>query len=198
MGFDDIANVAKRIVTMTWGDGAARGLSSSTQEIGENVIRSKENNAAQMLIHNLKQNGASFNEEGLNEMFKSGSLDFSSRDDILKNIEGHMTEDSRQKAMSASSKAIDSYRSNGEKLKAYMDAGATEKAAEAYLGREGKGLGAHNLARGYFGDRNHGMQRIATAAGGTVAAGVGVRYLQGGNMTTTSTGEKNIAGIPFI
>lgn len=70
---------------------------------------------------------------------------------------------------------------------------------QAFIGREGKeGLGIMGTARGYFGDEKYGVQRVKIAAGAVAGAGVATRYLQGGNLTTTAQGERNIAGIPFI
>lgn len=70
---------------------------------------------------------------------------------------------------------------------------------QKFIGREGKqGLGAFGTARGYFGDETYGKQRMKIAAGAVAGAGVATRYLQGGNLTTTAQGERNIAGIPFI
>lgn len=70
---------------------------------------------------------------------------------------------------------------------------------QKFIGREGKqGLGAFNTARGYFGDEEYGATRLKTTLGAGAAAAVGMRYLSGGNLTTTAQGERNIAGIPFI
>lgn len=70
---------------------------------------------------------------------------------------------------------------------------------QAFIGREGKdGLGAFGTAKGYFGDAEFGSQRMKIAAGAVAGTGIAMRYLQGGNLTTTAQGERNIAGIPFI
>lgn len=72
---------------------------------------------------------------------------------------------------------------------------------QRFIGREGKeGLGPIGTVKGYFGDETDGVgtKRIKIAAGAVVGAGVATRYLQGGNLTTTAQGERNIAGIPFI
>lgn len=72
---------------------------------------------------------------------------------------------------------------------------------QRFIGREGKeGLGPIGAVKGYFGDETDGVgaKRIKIAAGAVVGAGVATRYLQGGNLTTTAQGERNIAGIPFI
>lgn len=70
---------------------------------------------------------------------------------------------------------------------------------QAFIGREGKdGLGLVGTARGYFGDAELGSQRMKIAAGTVAGTGIAMRYLQGGNLTTTAQGERNIAGVPFI
>lgn len=70
---------------------------------------------------------------------------------------------------------------------------------QKFIGREGKeGLGVFGTARGYFSDETYGSARLKTTLGAGAAAAVGMRYLSGGNLTTTAQGERNIAGIPFI
>lgn len=70
---------------------------------------------------------------------------------------------------------------------------------QSFIGREGKdGLGAFNTARGYFGDEEFGKARRNVALVGGAGVAVGARVLSGGNLTTNSLGEKDIAGIPFI
>ena len=188
-----------RIVKGTWGDGASKGLMSSFEEIGGNVVSGKERSAAQSVIYDLKRNGAKFNEEGLSEFMKTKESGLMNRDEVLENIQGHISDDTRTKALNASSKKISAYQAGGNKISQYMESGATVEAAEAYLGRkEGTGLGGMNIVAGYFGDAEHGMHRVKTAAAGTAVGAVGARYLQGGNMTTNANGEKDIAGIPFF
>jgi hypothetical protein len=68
-----------------------------------------------------------------------------------------------------------------------------------YFGRNAnKGIGIKNTAKGYFFDPTYGGTRTKATIGAAAAGAVGVRYLSGGNMTTNSLGEKDIAGIPFI
>lgn len=77
--------------------------------------------------------------------------------------------------------------------------GIGDEAFQKFIGREGKdGLGIMGTAKGYFGDSELGSDRIKIAAGGVAGASIAIRHLQGGNMTTTAQGERNIAGIPFI
>ena len=59
-------------------------------------------------------------------------------------------------------------------------------------------MGYINFAKGYFGDKQYGGTRIKTVLGAGAATAVGVRYLSGGNLTTNTQGERDIAGIPFI
>ena len=199
---DDFTRVAKNIATTAWGDGAAKGLMSTGQEMGRNVVMAKEASAATDIMLNLEKNGATFNKESLEQLTKSKFMkedgSHMNRDDIMSAFENSMTESSRAQALNASGDAIKAYKESGEKLNKYIEGQGSESAAATYLGREGKGLGGFNMTKGYFGDAEHGWQRAKVAAGGTAATAVGMRYLQGGNITTTATGEKNIAGIPFV
>lgn len=68
----------------------------------------------------------------------------------------------------------------------------------SFIGREKPGIGYGNVIKGYFGDETYGKVRRRTALGVGAAAAVGTRYLSGGNITTNSMGERDIAGIPFI
>lgn len=59
-------------------------------------------------------------------------------------------------------------------------------------------MGYLKFAKGYFGDKTYGSTRIKTTLGAGAGLAVGTRYLSGGNITTNSMGERDIAGIPFI
>lgn len=77
--------------------------------------------------------------------------------------------------------------------------GVGNEAFQKFIGREGKtGLGLGGTIGGYFGDPSMGGDRLKIAAGGVAGTGVVLRTLQGGSLTTTAQGERNIAGIPFI
>ena len=102
-----------------------------------------------------------------------------------------IADDAKQKAFST---AIDSFKKHTG-----PNAVLAGDDFQKFIGREGKeGMGAFNTARGYFGDEELGKTRRRVALGAGAATAVGVRYLSGGNMTTTAQGERNIAGIPFI
>lgn len=199
---DNGVDTAKKIATSMWGDGFARGLSTSEREIGSAIVNRQEQKAAMNMLNTLRKNGAEFNEEGLEKMMKSSFQEPGSgvknRAEVFEGIYENMTEASRSTAAKASRDAIHAYKKEGSKVLKYNEAKGTGAAAREYIGRKNGGLGTLNSAGAYFLDSENGMKRIGAVAGGTMAAGVGVRYLQGGNMTTTSTGEKNIAGIPFI
>lgn len=79
-----------------------------------------------------------------------------------------------------------------------MGSAMNEAELAAYLGRKNGSIGYFNTAKGYFLDEEFGKTRRQVVAGGAVAGGIGIRYLQGGNLTTTAQGERDIAGIPFI
>lgn len=53
-------------------------------------------------------------------------------------------------------------------------------------------------AKTYFGNPGTRLPRIGTAVGAYAGLSVGSRYLSGGTLTTNSSGNDDIAGIPFI
>lgn len=61
-----------------------------------------------------------------------------------------------------------------------------------------KGLGFANLATGYFGDVEKGGMRAKAVGGAAMGGAVGLRFLQGGDLTHNARGENDIAGIPFF
>lgn len=66
-------------------------------------------------------------------------------------------------------------------------------------GREGKkNLGLGFITSGYFGDEANGAIRKKVALGGYAAGAIGLRTLQGGDLTHNARGENDIAGIPFF
>lgn len=75
------------------------------------------------------------------------------------------------------------------------------KAVSAYaefLGRDSSKLNLLDTASGYFLDKQLGKTRSHTALGVLAGAGVANRLLTGGSLTRTNTGERDIAGVPFI
>lgn len=68
-----------------------------------------------------------------------------------------------------------------------------------YFGREAQGnLTVRQKLTGAVLDPEYGKTRLKAAAGGAAATAIGVRYLSGGNLTTNSRGEHDIAGIPIF
>jgi hypothetical protein len=61
-----------------------------------------------------------------------------------------------------------------------------------------KGLLGAEAGKAYFAEEGKQGARIGTAIAGTAAAGVGLRYLDGGNLTHNSSGERDIVGVPFV
>lgn len=198
MGVRSVAEVVNDIATGAWGTGFAKGLSSSSQEIGETLVSTSEKGAASVLIHRLKQNGAKFDEDKLTDLLHSKDIGFEDRQTVFDKIDDSISEETKDATYAASQKAMYHYKKGGAKLEKYMESGATPDAAAAYFGREGRGVGMGRQALGYFANEEHGGQRMATAAGGAVAAGITMRTLQGGTMGATPNGQKNIAGLPFV
>ena len=59
-------------------------------------------------------------------------------------------------------------------------------------------MGYMRLAGGYFGDKTYGGTRVKAAIGAYAGINIGGRFLSGGGITRNNTGERDIAGIPFI
>lgn len=199
MGFYEGAmKVAKEIATGIWGDGAAHALKADMGSVGHSRVMQKETSALQSLMSTMKANGVTF------------------EDDIAKNID-LMSDGGRAGAVNALTggikegdigkdpitKAIDNYKNGGDKLETYIkntgpDSESMRKAASEYLGKEDGSIGMWNMASGYFLDAENGHARRVAGAAAVGGAGIAMRYLSGGNLTTTAQGERNIAGIPFI
>ena len=120
---DNILDVAKRVATSVWGDGAARGLMTTEKEIGSNIVNGAEHRAAKDMLHTLKRNGASFDEDGISKMMEASfkGNDTWNRDDIFSGLKEHMTDESRDKALDASADAIKAYQEGGGKVQKYID-----------------------------------------------------------------------------
>lgn len=65
-----------------------------------------------------------------------------------------------------------------------------------------RGMTGLEYVRDYYNDKDHGgYRRRATAiagAGTAIAAGVGARYVTGGDMTHNGSGKRDIIGVPFV
>ena len=59
-------------------------------------------------------------------------------------------------------------------------------------------MGYMRFAGGYFGDKTYGGTRVKAAIGAYAGVNIGGRFLSGGGITRNNTGERDIAGIPFI
>ena len=59
-------------------------------------------------------------------------------------------------------------------------------------------MGYMRFAGGYFGDKTYGGTRVKAAIGAYAGVNIGGRFLSGGGVTRNNTGERDIAGIPFI
>lgn len=85
-----------------------------------------------------------------------------------------------------------------ESIEAYKKIMA-ENDALSYFGRKEQGnLKVSTKIGGLLRDPEYGGTRIKTAIGAYAGVAVGTRVLSGGNLTTNSRGEHDIAGIPFI
>lgn len=76
--------------------------------------------------------------------------------------------------------------------------GATAADINAFLGKKGDTLSPLTKLQGFYGNEELGRTRKTLVRGGVVGAAIGARVLSGGNLTTNSRGEHDIAGIPFF
>ena len=86
-----------------------------------------------------------------------------------------------------------------ETMKGYENAQAGISDYAEFLGRQkGQGIGLINTASGYFLDAQNGNQRVKAAAIAGAGVAVAGRVISGGTLTHRNTGERDIAGVPFI
>lgn len=99
-------------------------------------------------------------------------------------------------------KAIEEYTNKGKLRTSVMDSSLSNAdrlaAASEFLGNKDGKIGSGNLVAGFFENEQYGKTRKAVVGGAVVGGAVGMRYLSGGNLTTNSRGEHDIAGVPFF
>lgn len=186
----DFADVAKKIAKQATGNDliserGIRGIMNANEQgirdtlVAKKVVKSF-NNA------NLKATADFTTDAGL-EIKKGASLIAKNSDDVRNYL-------SRRIA------SLDTVDDEARKvINTKVGSLKTDKEVADFIGYKGKeGLGYGNVLSGYFGDETLGSTRTSLTMGGVIGTGVGLRYLQGGDLTTKPTGERDIAGIPFV
>lgn len=193
MGFwDDMTKVFDDVFKSSFGKSSLRETMAFDST---SVARTVANSRAVSQFNGLGRTATQDLKVGKRTIKKGGVVRAGNADELRDIIKNH--EDSLS---TLSGDAIDKYNT----LKKYHGTDAAsmnigDEDFQKFIGREGKtGLGMMGTARGYFGDSTYGSTRAKVVAGGMAGAGIAIRHLQGGNMTTTAQGERNIAGVPFI
>lgn len=185
---DDIMDIAKKAVKMGSGNDivGSEAFKATSQGLRDSI-------KAQEVVRSFNKLGATAASDitlgtgNAARTISKGSRLKANTMDEARNLMGHITpnENITAEKISHINKGLNSNFTNDADL-------------AAYIGREKPGIGYYNMAKGYFGDETYGKTRIKTAVGVGAATAVGVRYLSGGNLTTNTQGERDIAGIPFI
>ena len=185
---DDFIDVGKRVARSIAGSGIGDSLRFDETLVARSAAYNKMSSNARNLV-NMSKNLDSVSDEMVNAALKglkSGGNDaFNAVNQIAQATGG---DEAFQKAASEYTEMLDKY-----------DAAKSVSEYAEFLGKEkGKGIGLMSTASGYFLDAQNGNTRIKAAAGAAVGIGVAGRVLSGGSLTRTNTGERDIAGIPFI
>lgn len=198
---ETVADVASQIATGIWGDGAAKALKFNIDDVARSRVNKLERSALDSLIGKMSANGVEFNEDAL-KTIKDAMPDLDMNRADLVNYLTHpnviTNSDKIDLSQDAIQNAINNYKEGNKKLTKYIEAGKTTNAASEYLGKEKGQIGIWNMATGYFGDIENGGTRIKTAIAAASGTGLATRFLSGGNLTTTASGERDIAGVPFF
>ena len=182
------------------GDGFGKGLKADEIMIARSAAYNKTVNAANNVLSSgvsnkiITQQEADALRKTFNEIDFSASDSISNVNEALTKVSGYASR------LDGSNKQIaKDFADISEKwTKASgSEAGTLSDYAE-FLGVKNNKLGIMNTASGYFLDKQHGTDRMKTIAVAGVGVGVAGRVLSGGSLTRTNTGERNIAGIPFI
>lgn len=163
---------------------------------------------AKGIIKIARDNLDEFNDSGLRKRIESAFDGNASRKDLIGLADeisagGHTIQDEtfteaiKQYAEKADDfEKVFSMNKKG-KLKANKDVTASD--VNQFLGKEGDELGFWTKYSGFVHDEKYGTSRVVGAAAAMYGGGaLTVRHLSGGNLTTNSRGEKDIAGIPLF
>lgn len=188
MSFMDVVDHITRGI---WGDGAGRGLGFDLDLVTKSAAYNKMSGYAKDVISAGLSNDVITKEsaDSLKKLLDSGDEEAFTKvtADVIGSL-GGIDNDTAKKVVSNFTENVDKY----------TQASTTADYAE-FLGKNTKdGIGIGNMASGYFGDAQHGKMRRQVAIGAGVGVGVATRVLSGGTLTQTNTGERDIAGIPFI
>lgn len=173
-------------------NGFGKSMAYNAGEVAQSAAYNKVAAAARSVIGNMDDDAA----KAVRSSIKSGTFDFGGE-----HIEGAITK--MMDGDDASKKAAQEFT---DLRKKYYEAQklAKENSSQALgayanvLGREDGTLNLLQAGSGYFLDKQHGGTRIGTTLATGAGVGVATRFLSGGSLTRTASGESDIAGIPFF
>jgi hypothetical protein len=172
-------------------DGSGKALRFNAAEVGHSAAYNRVAAAAKDIINTMGDEEA----QAVRKIIKEGG-DFSTPafNDALNKMTGG--DDAAKKI----AKEFNELRAGYDTAKeiASSDSAKAVSAYAEFLGRDGGKLRADDAFRGYFLDKQHGGLRAKAALGAAAGVGVAGRLLSGGSLTRTNTGERDIAGIPFV
>lgn len=192
--YDDFRDIVSMIATGIWGDGAGKGLGTNIDELTRSAAYNKMGSYTKKLISAGQSNNIITKEKGdaLRKMLSEGSDDIYGNGNLNEIITGlgKLDDENAKNVAKNFSENFAKYRPS--------ETPTTAQYAE-FLGKSSaQGIGIGNMASGYFADAKYGKMRREMIATGTVGVAVGARLLSGGSLTQTNTGQRDIAGIPFI
>lgn len=175
-------------------DGFGEALRINAADISHSAAYNRVSSAASKIINTMDPEDA----KKIRNAISKGSDEFLKDADFQTAIH-KMSQSDNEATSKAANEFLKLSKKYGEAVDHVIDnpGDAVEKYAE-FLGRKDGKMGLLDTLSGYFDDKTHGSIRKKAGIGALVGTGVATRLLSGGSLTRTSTGERDIAGIPFI
>lgn len=171
-------------------DGFGEAIPFNAAKVGHSAAYNRVATAAKGVINNMKEEEAKAMRTLLSE---GGDIGGKLDSTILQMMQG---DDASRKTAEEFNKVLGGY--NTAKSIADGDASKAVSAYAEFLGSKNGKLSFGNAVSGYFGDKQFGNTRTKVALGAAAGVGVAGRLLSGGSLTRTNTGERDIAGVPFV
>ena len=190
--FDAFMDTGRAVARSILGDGYGAGLKFDETLVAKSAAYNRVGSRARDVISTGLSNNAITREEAdaMRKLISEGGDGAFDQVNALAGKLGASDNESAKKIASSFNEAVEGY---GKAVETNTVSSYAE-----FLGRENGNLGLKNTASGYFLDAQHGKERIKTAAVAGAGIAVAGRVLSGGTLTHKNTGERDIAGIPFI
>lgn len=190
---DMILDIARAVCGDSWG----QGLKFNIDDVAASAAYNRMNNYAKDVISSGVSANVIAREEAdaLRKVLNAGGNDGNKA--LAKGVK-KIVDDINDTDNAAAKKVASNFSENMTKYETARNTATVSGYAE-FLGRDAnKNLGVMHTASGYFLDAEHGASRIKTAAAAGAGVAIGARLLSGGTLTQTNTGQRDIAGVPFI